>query len=68
MGQVASGLLITQPTKGLQEYRPLSCATFHCCYRGDVSHDLWTVEDKQENWELDSSEIYRSQKNDLVAK
>ena len=30
-------------------YRPLPCVTFHCCYRGDVSHDLWTVEVKQEN-------------------
>ena len=30
-------------------YRPLSCATFHYCYRGDVSHDLQTVEVKQEN-------------------
>ena len=49
-------------------YRPLSCATFHCRYRGDVSHDLQTVEVKQENRELDLSKMYRCQKNDLVAK
>ena len=34
----------------------------------DVSHDLRTVEVKQENRELDSSEMYRCQKNDLAAK
>ena len=32
-----------------------------------ASHNLWTVEVKQENWDLDSSETYRSQKNDLLA-
>ena len=33
-----------------------------------ISHDLRTVEVKQENLELDSNEMYRSQKNDLAAK
>ena len=36
--------------------------------RDDESHDLRTVEVKQENRELDSREMYRCQKNDLAAK